>query len=126
MKHSCLIVCIFFTMLSGTAQADPALPIKSGKYTFQHRDAEFPSSPGFSVKVVIRGNRITVINPKTYGPIPAGVIDKAMLMWHSKEKQWILGHKDTDRNAPEIGGCSDGPDIIDFQSRIIWTCEGGP
>jgi hypothetical protein len=126
MKHSGLIICIFFTMLSGVAHADPALPIKSGKYTFQHRDAEFPDRHGFPVRVVIRGKRVTVINPKAYGPIPAGVIDQATLMWHAKEKQWIIGYQDADRHAPEIGGCSDGPDIIDFKARIIWTCEGGP
>lgn len=55
-------------MLSGAAQADPALPIKSGTYLFQHRDAEFPNAHGFPVRVTIRGDKITVINPKPYGP----------------------------------------------------------
>ena len=113
-------------MLNGAAHADTALPIKSGEYIFQHRDAEFPNSRGFPVRVVIRGDKITVINPKPYGQIPSGIIDQATIMWHPKTNQWILGHDQADHEAPEVGGCSDGPDVIDFQTRIIWTCEGDP
>lgn len=112
-------------LLVDAALADPAIPIKSGDYTFYHRDAEFPRSKGFPVTVSIRGDHITVINPKPYGPMPAGVLEDATLMWHPKSKQWILGHSDRDRDAPEVGGCSDGPYVIDFKTRIIWTCEGG-
>jgi hypothetical protein len=106
-------------------RADPVLPTKSGDYTFHHRDAEFPRSKGFPVKVSIRGYHITVVNPKPYGPMPAGVLEDATLMWHPKSKQWIIGHSDADRDAPDVGGCGDGPNVIDFKTRIIWTCEGG-
>lgn len=120
------IIFLFCVVLCGTVHAEPSLPIKAGEYIFQHRDAEFSDSPGFPVKVTIRGYTITVINPKPYGPIPAGVIDEATLMWHRRTNQWILGYEDADRDAPEVGGCSDGPNVIDFKTRIIWTCEGGP
>ncbi|TCJ13442.1 hypothetical protein EZJ19_10350 [Parasulfuritortus cantonensis] len=126
MKQGAASICLAVATLSGQAQSDPVLPIKSGEYIFQHRDAEFPHSPGFPVRVVVRGNQITVINPKPYGPIPSGLIDQATLMWHSRTKQWILGYAESDRDAPEVGGCSAGPNTIDFESRIIWTCEGGP
>jgi hypothetical protein len=112
-------------LLSTLAHADPALPIKSGDYTFDHRDAEFPHSKGFPVKVSIRGYHITVVNPKPHGAIRAGVLDDATLMWHVKSRQWIIGYSDADRDAPDVGGCSDGPNVIDFKTRIIWTCEGG-
>ena len=117
------LVCV---VLNNSVQATPALPIKTGEYMFQHRDAEFPNSPGFPVRVAIHGNKITITNPKPYGQIPSGVIDQATLMWHAVERQWILGHSDADREASEIGGCSNGPNIIDFEAKIIWTCEGGP
>ena len=126
MKQSSVIISLVCVVLSSSVQADPALPIKSGEYIFQHRDAEFPNSPGFPVRVTIRGDKITVINPKPYGPIPSGVIDQATLMWHSTTNQWILSHSDADREAPEVGGCGDGPNVIDIETRIIWTCEGGP
>ncbi|MES2949679.1 MAG: hypothetical protein V4858_14145 [Pseudomonadota bacterium] len=47
-------------------------------------------------------------------------------MWHRKTSQWILGDSEADREAPEVGGCSSGPDVIDFKTRTIWTCVGGP
>jgi hypothetical protein len=120
------IICLACATSAGAAHAEPALPIKPGHYVFHHRDAEFPNAPGFPVKVSIQGHKITVVNPKPYGVIPAGVIDRATLMWHAGTGQWILGHDAADRNAPEVGGCSGGPDVIDFKARVIWTCEGGP
>lgn len=110
---------------------EPKLPIKSGTYNFQHRDAEFSDSPGYPVTVAIRGNNIVV----TYdGPNlclseirgPNNVIYDATLMWHRNSAQWILGTEDTDRDAEEVGGCSAGPDTIDFKNRILWTCVCGP
>jgi hypothetical protein len=121
-----LLVWLACATWSGTVLAEPPLPIKSGDYTFQHRDAEFPDAPGFPVKVLIRGRRITVFNPQARNQIPAGVIDRATLMWHAATGQWILGYRAADREAPEVGGCSDGPNVIDFAARVIWTCEGGP
>ncbi len=126
MRHGSVIFALAGAVFNGTAHADPSLPVTSGEYTFQHRDAEFPNSRGFPVRVSIRGYKITVTNSKPYGPIPRGVIEQATLMWHPKTKQWILGHGDADREASEVGGCSSGPDVIDFKTRIIWTCVGGP
>ncbi len=126
MIQSIMIITIFCMMQGSAVSAEVALPIKSGEYDFQHRDAEFPDSHGFPVRVTIHGNKITVINPEPYGVIPSGVLDQATLMWHAKTSQWILGHRNADREAPEVGGCSTGPNVIDFKTRIIWTCEGGP
>jgi hypothetical protein len=122
-----LIACALLCSTVGHAtQPNPAIPLTSGVYTFQHRDAEFPSSPGFPVQVSIQGNKVTIINPKPYGSIPSGVIEDATLMWHAQSAQWILAHADTDRHLPEVGGCTGGPSVIDFKARIVWTCEGGP
>ncbi len=127
MGHCSVIIALAGTVFfNGTAHADPPLPVKSGAYTFQHRDAEFPDARGFPVRVSIRRYKFTVTNPKPYGPIPSGVIEEGTLMWHRKTQQWILGDSEADREAPEVGGCSSGPDVIDFKTRIIWTCVGGP
>lgn len=117
-----LLSCVVF---NNASSSDEVLPIKSGEYIFSYRDVEFSNSQGFSVKVSIHGNKIIVTNPKPHGSIPAGVIEEATLMWHSKSSQWILGRRDADREATEVGGCSGGPNVIDFKSRIIWSCEGG-
>lgn len=111
--------------LVSLAQAQPALPIHSGEYTFWHRDEEFPDSRGFRVRVSIEGTQIVVINPKVHGPFPAGVIDEGKILWHARSKRWILAHDVAARDAPELG-CAGGPSTIDFAKRIIWTCEGGP
>lgn len=111
--------------------ADPELPIKSGTYNFQHRDAEFSHSLGYPVIVTIRGNNIVVTYEGQDSCLREirdsnNVIYDATLMWHRKTAQWILGYEDADRDADEVGGCSTGPDTIDFENRILWTCVCGP
>jgi len=125
MRRAALLGCFLGIAIANLSHADPVLPLKSGDYTFYHRDAEFPDSNGFQVRVSIRGYHITVVNPKPHGTIPAGMLYDATLMWHPKSKQWILGYSDVDRDAPEVGGCSDGPEVIDFKTRIIWACISG-
>jgi hypothetical protein len=126
MKYRAVFIGLLGAVFCGIVRADPPLPVKSGEYTFQHRDAEFPNSQGFPVKVSIRGYKIVVTNPKPHGPIPSGILYDATIMWHAKTRQWILGDSDSDREAPEVGGCSGGPEVIDFKARIIWSCIGGP
>ena len=43
-------------------------------------------------------------------------------MWHSASGQWIIGQSPADKAAAEVGGCSDGPPVIDLTARIFWTC----
>jgi hypothetical protein len=105
---------------------DPELPIKSGTYDFQHRDAEFPDSPGYPVIATILGNNIVVTYNGQNSCLSEirdsnNVLYDETLMWHRKTEQWILGTDDADRDADEVGGCSTGPDIIDFENRILWT-----
>lgn len=120
-------VIVIFTLGACTSVGIPHNPpLVSGTYIFSHRDAEFPDAPGFLVIVKILGDKFSVENPTPYGPIPAGIIDEGTLMWHEASHQWILGNSELDRYAEEVGGCSDGPSTIDFENRILWTCEGGP
>ncbi len=43
-------------------------------------------------------------------------------MWHAKSKHWIIGDNAKDKQAEEVGGCSDGPQVIDLKRGIYWTC----
>ncbi len=55
-------------------------------------------------------------------PVPEGeLIEKGTIMKH-KSGKWIIGRSKKDRYAPEIGGCSDGPTMIDFKKKMYWTC----
>jgi hypothetical protein len=114
----CLTACL--------ATGEPDVPLGSGTYRFQWKDAEFPNSDGFAVDVEIAGTRVQVINPRQQGAAPVGRIADGELMWHARSGQWILGHAESDKLAPEVGGCDAGPFVVDFAKREVWTCEWGP
>jgi hypothetical protein len=103
------------------------LPFRSGAYQFQWKDAEFPRSDGFPVRVEISDEHIRVINERKHRDVPVGEIAEGKLMLHAKSGQWILGHDESDRLAESVGGCGDADAfVVDFEARVIWTCQWGP
>lgn len=32
------------------------------------------------------------------------------------------GQYPSDADAPQVGGCSEGPDVVDLVRKIYWTC----
>lgn len=113
---------LLFALLSGCATTDPVIPIRSGEYTFQHRFAEQPTMPSIALKTTISGKHIVLVNPTASDVFPEGVVAEGDLMWHAASKQWVIGEDPSDRTAKEVGGCSDGPEVVDLQRRIYWTC----
>ena len=111
-------------LIASSAQAGPAppLPIDSGQYTFQHRFAEHPDIRSISLTAKITGTRIVLTNNGPSNVFPQGVVAEGALMWHNGSKQWIIGQAPSDRYAKEVGGCSDGPEVIDLGKRTYWTC----
>lgn len=120
-------VILAFRGLSGCVADGPDVPLESGAYQFQWKDAEFPSSDGFPVRVEIADKRMRIINERQHREVPVGELDDGELMWHAESSQWILGHAEDDKLAPSVGGC-DGADpfVVDFETRVIWTCMWGP
>lgn len=117
------IVVLALLLVSGCSQAaDPPLPIASGRYVFQHRLAEHPSIASIPLNVTISGRHIVVVNPKASDPFPAGVLAEGELMWHARSGQWIIGDQLADTSAQEVGGCSDGPEVVDLAGKVYWTC----
>jgi hypothetical protein len=115
---SCLVV-------SCASDHDPVLPVASGTYQFDHRDAEFPTQRGFPVSVTVDGSRYRLAVRKPGGSTAMCELDAGTLMWNRQLQVWILGHRESDRTASAAGGCQDdGPDTIDFKERVIWTCVG--
>jgi hypothetical protein len=117
----CFAITIGLTVSAG-ALAAPHLPIHSGQFTFQHKMAEQPNIPGTSVRVKITGHHIVVISDTPFDVFGKGTIDEGTLMWHAKSKQWIIGESQRDRFAPEVGGCSTGPAVVDLRKKIYWSC----
>jgi hypothetical protein len=117
-----LLACVSYC-LAGT----PPIPLQSGTYQFQWKDAEFSDSAGFPVKVVIDGIKVSVVKEHAGGAAPLGELESAVLMWNTTVHKWVLGYSEADKTAPDPGGCSgEGPHVIDFDTRVIWTCEWGP
>jgi hypothetical protein len=104
------------------AQTSAPLPIANGKYVFRHKFAEQPTIQSFTLIAEISGHRIRLINQSDSDVFPKGVIAKGLLMWRAKSQQWIIGQQESDRAAEEVGGCSDGPEVVDLQQKIYWTC----
>jgi hypothetical protein len=111
-------------LIAGCAQAGsaPDLPIAPGRYAFQHRFVEQPNIPSIRLTAKITGARIVLTNQGASDVFPKGVVAEGTLMWHAASKQWIIGHAPSDRYAEEVGGCTDGPEVIDLHKRTYWTC----
>ena len=109
-------------VMASTVACSTAPPIQSGEYKFQHRFAEQPTLPSITVDVRIKDRHIVVSNNETTDVFPRGVIDEGTLMWHTASRQWIIGEKPTDAELRDVGGCSDGPQVVDLKGRVFWTC----
>lgn len=104
------------------AAAEPALPISVGKHRFQHRFAEHPDMQSMVLDVVIKGRRIRITNPQATSVFPKGNLAEGELVWHARSGSWIIANSREDGDAIEVGGCSDGPEVVDLINRIYWTC----
>ena len=110
-------------LLTHAALSDaPPIPLPTGRYEFHVRYTEHPSTPGPKLIAEIVDNHIELINVDSDDVFPFGVIASGTLMWHETSQRWIIGHGEDDLKAPFVGGCSDGPDVVDLVERIWWTC----
>ena len=75
-----------------------------------------------SLTAQIDDSHVVLTNHSASNVFPKGVVAEGTLMWHAGAKQWIIGHEPSDRYAKEVGGCSDGPEVIDLRKLIYWTC----
>ena len=65
--------------------------------------------------------------PPSFAGDPPIPLESALLMWHARLGKWVLGQSESAKYAATAGDCSgDGPHVIDFEARVIWTCEWGP
>lgn len=102
--------------------ANKTIPLASGNYIFQLKYAEHPMISGGDFLVTIQGDHITISNPHTEHAFPKGVITQGKLVWNRHVKKWIIATEAADRHAKEAGSCTDGPDVVDLDKKIYWTC----
>jgi hypothetical protein len=117
-----LFTLIAFMCFSVTVVAQPTLPIRSGVHQFKHKFAEHPNMQSIPLIAKIKGHHIVLINKVASKVWPKGVIAEGELMWHAKSKQWIITLEPSDIDASDVGGCSDGPEVVDLKNKIYWTC----
>jgi len=98
---------------------------KDGTYTYSIAYAEWGGkSLGSTCTVKIKGDSIFVIHDgnKRMTGTKGDTLDHGIILKHTKTCKWIIGLHKKDKDAKEIGGCSDGPSIIDFKRKKWWSC----
>ena len=96
---------------------------KNGAYIYDVAFAEWQGrSMGATVIVEIQDTTIVVKCNENLSRAKGEIIDSGIIMWHEETKQWIIGHSLEDKYAKEVGGCSDGPIVIDFKRKKVWLC----
>lgn len=111
---------IFFVFSSQLFSQKPA----NGTYTYTIAFAEWNGqSLGATCTVKIKNDSIWVVHngSKKLDGTKGEVIDSGLITKH-KSGKWIIAHSPKDKNATEIGGCSDGPRVIDFKQKKFWLC----
>lgn len=96
--------------------------IPQGTMVFELYFSEFSGRmENLAVEVLITGNKIIIYDNNEL-PINNGAhIYEGFILKH-KSGTWVIAQSESDRNAHEIGGCSDGPVPIDFETRVIEWC----
>ncbi len=96
----------------------------SGVYTYRIKWAEWQGKEGPLVRVKISGDSVFIYAlDNTLTLIKKGeLFEKGKLQFHKKSKQWIIAKMPHDKDADEVGGCSDGPTVIDFRHKWYWQC----
>ncbi|MGC3947551.1 MAG: hypothetical protein QM762_24105 [Chryseolinea sp.] len=77
---------------------------------------------GSTVTVVIYGDSIRIVNNGTLTGKKGDIIEQGRIIKHKATGKWIIALKPEDEFTEHVGGCSDGPTIIDFKNRKWWTC----
>jgi len=120
MKYTLTLAALVLLSLVSQAQKP-----KDGRYTYQVAFAEWQGkSMGATCTVIIKGDSVKVINNGTgnLSGKKGELLDEGILMLHKPTGKWIIGHAPKDKEAEEVGGCSGGPAVIDFQLKKWWTC----
>jgi hypothetical protein len=97
----------------------------NGTYTYAIAFAEWQGkSLGSTCTVIIKGDSVKVIHDGkgTLSGNKGDIIDQGVMMKHTRTGNWIIAHNPEDKDAEEVGGCSDGPSVIDFKRKKFWRC----
>ena len=79
---------------------------------------------GATCTVIIKGDSIKVLHDGKPGVTgtKGDVMDEGLIRRHKKTGKWIIAHSEKDIHAKDVGGCSDGPTVIDFVKKQWHSC----
>ena len=99
----------------------------NGTYTYEITFAEWDGkSLEDEIIVVLENGHVSLLisensNAIWMGAQPGDVFEEGTLRKH-KSGAWIISNDESDVDLKEIGGCTGGPIIIDFEKRTIELC----
>lgn len=113
----------FISMLFATMSVVAQKPA-DGVYTYKIAFAEWEGqSLGASCFVHIKGDSIKLVHDGSNLSGKKGdVLIDGVIRQHIATGEWIIANDDKDIYAPELGGCTGGPVIIDFIKKLVWFC----
>ncbi|GAB5558055.1 MAG: hypothetical protein SchgKO_22680 [Schleiferiaceae bacterium] len=97
---------------------------EDGTYSYDIAFAEWNGKTlGDKVNITISGDQIEVVYAEgnLSNTEPGYVFVKGVIKKH-KSGAWIICETPDDINASEVGGCVDGPYVIDFDKKLFWLC----
>jgi len=100
---------------------------ENGTYIYEVAFAEWGGKTmGDEIIVVLKDGHITLkvsekSNSLWIGALPGDIIEEGTLRKH-QSGQWIISNDDKDVYLDEIGGCTGGPTIINFENQSIELC----
>lgn len=100
----------------------PQFPLQDGEYEFMLRFAEHPNIVGVWLSVTIKGDSVFIDEKDEKSSLSSRFKLRGRIVWHKKSKSWVIIQSPEDENAEEVGGCSDGPLVIDPRFFHVWTC----
>jgi hypothetical protein len=120
MRNIGSLVIFLFSFVPATLAQIP----ESGTYEYSVAFAEWGGkSLGSTVTVIIAGDSIKIINNGSLSGRKGELIEEGKIVRHKATAKWIIATKPEDEFAEEVGGCSDGPRVIDFTSKKWWRAE---
>lgn len=103
--------------------SDKAPP--NGKYTYSVYVAEFGFVTENAASVIIDNDKIKIISIRDdiqgMSYKKGDIIEEGTIMLH-KSGVWIIALHKNDVYSEEVGGCSDGPTVIDFNKKQVIVC----
>lgn len=113
-----IIICLLIAC-EGFSQEIETIP--QGTFKYEMYFAEFSGRINNNTcDVEINGNNIKVLQDETTNFSGGKVLSDGLILKH-KSGVWILGEDKKDKNAEEVGGCTEFP-IIYFDCKLIEWC----